>query len=84
LPYIYGAVSAWTAQAAVSLPGDGLLDILYPEGTAVPGKSSLSFTPALCAALQSSLCVRLLCGKNVECGKLYYFDLQEMEFEKLF
>lgn len=84
IAYIYGAVSAWTAQAAVSLPGDGLLDILYPEGTAVPGKSSLSFTPALCAALQSSLCVRLLCGKNVECGKLYYFDLQEMEFEKLF
>lgn len=84
IPYIYGAISGWTAQAAVSLPGDGLLDILYPEGAAVTGNSSLSFTPALCAALQCSLCVRLLCGKDVECGKLYCFDLQEMEFEKLF
>lgn len=84
LPYIYGAVSGWTAQAAVSLPGDGLLDVLYPEGTAVTGKSSLSFTPALCAALQCSLCVKLLCGRALESGRLYYFDLHDLDFEKIF
>ena len=84
IPYIYGAISGWTAQAAVSLPGDGLLDALYPEETVVAGKSSLSFTPALCAAIQSSLCVKLLCGRTIESGRLYYFDLLDIEFEKIF
>ncbi len=84
IPYIYGAISGWTAQAAVSLPGDGLLDALYPEGATATGKSSLSFTPALCAALQSSLCVKLLCGRTIESGGLYCFDLLDLEFEKLF
>ena len=83
IPYIYGAISGWTAQAAISLPNDGLLDILYPADAAATDKSVLSFTPALCAALQVSLCVRLLCGRAPETGKLYYFDLSDMEFMTL-
>ena len=83
IPYIHGAISGWMGQAAISLPGDGLLDILYPEGAAISGKSSLSFTPALCAALQCSLCVRLLCGRAVERGRLYCFDLLEPELDTL-
>lgn len=84
IPYIYGAINGWVAQAAVSLPGDGLLEALYPMELSAPDKSSLSFTPALCAALQSALCVKLLCGKPLEPGRLYYFDLMEFDFEKLF
>lgn len=84
IPYIYGAITGWTAQAAASLPGDGLLDILYPTNATVKSKSSLSFTPAFCAAMQVSLCVKLLCGRKVEAGKLYYADLSDMEFETLF
>ena len=84
IPYIFGAISGWTAQAALSLPGDGFLELLYPSEVKVKSKSVLSFTPALCASLQTALCVRLLTGREVEPGKLYYFDLSDFEFETLF
>ena len=81
IPYIYGAICGWVAQAAISIPGDHLMDILYPEEVILKDKSVLSFTPALCASLQTSLCVKLLTGRPVESGKIYYFDLLNQEFE---
>lgn len=82
-PYIYGAIQGWVAQAAVSLPGDSLVEKLYPEEVEIQDKSVLSFTPALCAAMQCALCVKLLAGREVETGKIYYFDLQHQEFETI-
>lgn len=84
IPYIYGAIHGWTAQCAVSLPGDGLLDRLYPATAVVSDKASLAFTPPFCAAMQVALCVKFLCGRKVEPGKLYYTDLDDFEFETLF
>ena len=81
LPCIWGGVSGWTAQAAVSMPGDGLVHRLYPEDAESPDRSVLSFTPALCAAVQSALCLRLLTKRAVESSVLYYFDLLEGDFE---
>jgi molybdopterin/thiamine biosynthesis adenylyltransferase len=81
IPYIYGAISGWVAQAAVSLPGDGLIDLLFPEEVEIRDKSVLSFTPALCAALQVSLAVKLLVGRPVETGTVYHFDLLNPELE---
>lgn len=83
IPYIYGAVNGWVAQAAISMPGDHLLEKLYPEGSVLKNKSVLSFTPALCASMQVSLCVKLLTGRQVETGKLYYFDLLNQEYETI-
>lgn len=83
IPYIYGAVSGWVAQAAISMPGDHLVELLYPEGAVLKSKSVLSFTPALCASMQVALCVKLLTGRPVETGKLYYFDLLNQEFESI-
>ena len=83
IPFIHGAIRGWVAQAAVCMPGDNLIDRLYPEGAAVSDKSVLSFTPALCASMQAALCAKLLCGRATENGKLYYFDLQHMEFETI-
>ncbi len=83
IPYVFGAVSGWIAQAAVSMPGDRLLDVLYPEDSVCPDKSVLSFTPALCASVQAALCIRLLTGRPVETGKLYHFDLLHQEFETI-
>lgn len=83
IPFIYGAVSGWVAQAAVSMPGDHLVETLYPEGVVLKNKSVLSFTPALCASIQVALCVKLLTGRPVETGKLYYFDLLNQEFESI-
>ena len=83
IPYVYGAISGWIAQAAVSMPGDNLVQKLYPEGTVLRDKSVLSFTPALCASLQVSLCTKLLTGRPVETGMVYYFDLLNQEFEEI-
>jgi len=83
IPLVHGAIGGWVAQAAISMPGDGLVDRLYPEGSAVRDKSVLSFTPALCASMQASLCVKLLTGRPAETGTLYYFDLLHQEFETI-
>lgn len=83
IPYIYGAIQGWVAQAAISMPGDGLISTLYPEGTEIRDKSVLSFTPALCASMQVSLCVKLLVGRTVQTGTVYYFDLLNQEFETI-
>lgn len=81
IPYIYGAIQGWIAQAAVSLPGDRLIDTLYPEEIEIADKSVLSFTPALCASMQTALCVKWLLGRSVKTGTIYYFDLLNQEFE---
>jgi len=83
IPYIYGAIQGWVAQAAISMPGDKLIDTLYPEEIELNDKSVLSFTPALCASMQSALCVKWLLGRSVETGTIYYFDLLNQEFETI-
>jgi len=83
IPYIFGAIQGWVAQAALVMPGEGLVDMLYPEGTEIRDKSVLSFTPALCASMQTALCTKLLCGREIESGVLYYFDLLDKEFETI-
>ena len=83
IPYIYGAIQGWVAQAAISLPGDKLIDKLYPEEIEINDKSVLSFTPALCASMQTALCVKWLLGRSVETGTIYYFDLLNQEFESI-
>lgn len=83
IPYVYGAISGWVAQAAVCLPGDDLIAKLFPEEVEIRDKSVLSFTPALCASMQTALCVKLLTGRAVETGNIYYFDLLNQEFETI-
>ena len=83
IPYVYGAIQGWVAQAAVSMPGDALVERLFPEGVEPGDKTVLSFTPALCAALQVSLGVQLLTGRSVETGTVFYFDLCNREFESI-
>ena len=83
IPYVYGAIQGWVAQAAISMPGDRLVETLFPEDKVLTDKSVLSFTPALCASVQVSLCVKLLTGRPVETGTIYYFDLLHQEFETI-
>ena len=83
IPLVYGAISGWVAQAALSLPGDKLVEKLYPEDIVVRDKSVLSFTPALCASMQAALCIKYLAGRPVEAGRIYYFDLLNQEFETI-
>lgn len=83
IPLVYGAISGWVAQAGVSMPGDGLIGTLFPADIALGDKSVLSFTPALCAAMQASLCIKLLVGRPVKTGSISYFDLLNQEFETI-
>lgn len=83
VPYIHGAISGWVTQVAISMPGDGLIDVLYPEGVSFRDRSVLSFAPSLCASVQAALCVKMLIGRPVETGVLYYFDLLNQEFETI-
>ena len=83
IPYVYGAIQGWVAQAALSLPEDGLVELLFPQDVVIQDKSVLSFTPALCASIQAALCVKHLVGRPVETGTIYYFDLLNQEFETI-
>lgn len=83
VPFVFGAISGWLAQCALSMPGDKLIEKLYPQGVEIKDKSALSFTPALCAAMQCSFAVRWLCGRKVEASSLKCFDLLDMEFESI-
>ena len=83
ITYVYGAIQGWVAQAGISMPGDDLIDRLFPEDVVIRDKSVLSFTPALCASMQVSLCVKLLTGRPVETGTVFYFDLLNQEFEAI-
>ena len=80
VPYVYGAIHGWVAQAAISMPGQRLIQKMYPEGVTFKDKSTLSFTPGLCASMQTALCVKLLVGREVETGTVFYFDLLDQEF----
>ena len=84
IPLIHGAICGWSAQAAVVMPGDDLIEKIYPEGAKLNSKTSLSFTPPFCAAMQVALCTRLLAGRPLETGRLYMVDLLDMEWESLF
>lgn len=83
IPYVYGAIQGWVAQAGISMPGDHLIGKLFPEEVEIKDNSVLSFTPALCASMQVALCVKLLVGRPVETGTVYYFDLLNQEFETI-
>ena len=83
IPYIYGAIHGWVAQVAIDMPGQKLIHKMYPEGATFKDKSSLSFTPGLCASLQTALCVKLLVGRPVQTGTIFYFDMLEQEFETI-
>ena len=76
-------VPSGPVQAAISMPGDDLIHKLYPAGTVIRDKSVLSFTPALCASMQVALCTKLLIGRDVETGTIFYFDLLNQEFETI-
>ena len=65
------------------MPGDKLIEKLFPEEVEIRDKSVLSFTPGLCASVQTALCVKLLTGRPVETGTVFYFDLLNQEFETI-
>lgn len=85
LTIVHGAISGWCAQVTVVAPGSGVFDRLYPPGVKeVLKKGSPAFTPAVCAAMQATEAIKLLCGRPPALlGKLLLMDLRAMEFTKI-
>ena len=81
---VHGAIQGWSAQVSVVPAGSGLLRRLYGSQATPREKSSLPFTPPLCAAVQAAEAVKLLCGRAPElAGKLLLADLRRMEWDVL-
>lgn len=82
IPMVYGAIKGWYAQISLIMPGSRILDILCGSDVKLTDKSSLSFTPAVCAAYQAAEAIKYLCGREtVLDGRVLYVDLLNMETE---
>lgn len=80
IPLMYGAIQGWYAQISLISPGSNLLNTLYQDSEKLTSKSTLSFTPAVCASFQVAEAIKYLCGR--ECplnGKVLYVDMLSME-----
>ena len=78
IPMIHGAVSGWSGQIAVVMPGSHLIDNLYAGAHKDPGEVSsvLSFVPAHAASLEVAEAVKYLCGKPTGLtDQILFFDL---------
>lgn len=81
---VHGAVHGWAGQAAVVLPGSGLLHRLYAGCDGSTDSSVLSPVPAMCAAIQVAEAIKLLLRRpSALTGKLLLMDLQHMDFSQI-
>lgn len=84
VPLIHGAVSGWSGQVCLILPGKQTLQRLYQDASDAGQKTVLPFTASACASLQMSLALKVLTGKNgKEDEALLIFDLLSGEFERI-
>lgn len=82
IPMVHGAVSGWCGQVGVQLPGDNLIDRIYPQGRAVRLRPSvLAVTVAVIASLQATEVVKFLLELPSSLhNNLLYIDLKDSEF----
>ncbi len=72
---IFGAVESWRVQVGVLPPNCGFFDSISAEPVS-HGENVLAFIPSLCASVQVSEAVKLLCtGKSELMGKILNIDL---------
>lgn len=79
---IHGAISGWCAQISVIAPGSHDIERIYPsERTESKQASSLSFTPALAASIQTAEAVKVLLSKEISLkSKLLIVDMLTQEY----
>lgn len=85
MPMVFGAIAGWYAQIGTIMPGDKLLDKIFPEGINKGAETQLgnpSFTPALAASLQVAEAIKILLNKEgVLKNKLLVVDTLEHHYE---
>lgn len=87
IPMVYGAIAGFVGQVAVVHPGDGLLELIYPQRGAVGIEKSLgnpAFIPQLVGALQVSEALKILAGREeIMAMTMLYLDLSDNSFERI-
>ena len=84
IPLVHGAVQGWNAQIAVIFPESRTMEQLYGNMEMSSEKACLSFTPALCAAIQCAEAVKILTGREpVLKSRILHADLRYMEFDTI-
>ena len=85
IPMVFGAIAGWYAQVGTIMPGDNLLDKIYPEGINKGAETQLgnpSFTPALAASLQVAEAIKVLLKKEgILNNKLLVADTLEHHYQ---
>ncbi len=85
IPLVHGAIAGWYGQVAVIMPGDRLLEKLYPDETNKGAETELgnpSFTPALVASLEAAQTLKVLLGKGEQLrNKLLVIDILDHQYE---
>lgn len=77
IPILHGAIGGWYGQVAVVSPGCGILTALYGTREAGIEKNlgNPPFTPALIASLMVSEGIKVLLGKTLRKGGVFFIDL---------
>ncbi len=87
LALVHGAVAGWRGQVCVILPGEKLLDKLYPNPMAERGEEAkqgtLSFTAATLGSIQASLVINQLLHPKDWGGRVLLIDLKELLFHMI-
>lgn len=82
LAIVHGAIRGWDFQAMLVPPGSGLLHQIYTEDYEPDSNSSVSVTPAVCAAIEAVAAVQYLCGHGTSLdGSILTASLQDMRFD---
>ncbi len=83
VPLVHGAISGWTGQVAVVMPGSHIMEKLYKESEHHEEiATNPSFTPAVISAMQAAETIKVLLGKeDALMNKLLIIDLLNHDYE---
>lgn len=85
IPVVFAAIAGWYAQLGTVMPGQKLMDKIYPAGVEKGAETQLgnpSFTPALAASLQVAETLKILLDKEgVLSNKLLMINSLEHEYQ---
>jgi len=77
IPIVHGAIGGWYGQVALVVPASGILTALYGTKEAGIEKNlgNPTFTPAVIASLMVSEGIKVLLGRPVREGGVFFADL---------
>lgn len=85
IPMVFGAIAGWYAQVCTILPGDRMVEKIFPDAFNKGAETQLgnpSFSPALAASIQVAEALKVLLGKgSLLRNKVLMINLLEHQYE---